>query len=87
MPQLDADPVPQDARGRHVVRLVVDEMLKVCSGPIDEAKKVSDIPKEPYNLPAAFEWSNIDVNDSEQIQEVYTLLNENYVEDDEAMFR
>ncbi|KAF4741453.1 glycylpeptide N-tetradecanoyltransferase, partial [Perkinsus olseni] len=70
VPQLDADPVPEDARG-----------------PIDEPKKVSDIPKDPYNLPAAFEWSNIDVNDPEQIQEVYTLLNENYVEDDEAMFR
>lgn len=56
-------------------------------GPIDELKKVSDIPKEPYNLPPAFEWANIDVNDPEQIQEVYTLLNENYVEDDEAMFR
>jgi len=32
-------------------------------------------------------WSEFDVDAADQMQEVYTLLNENYVEDDDNMFR
>eukprot|EP00929_Paragymnodinium_shiwhaense_P051727 TRINITY_DN2598_c0_g1_i1.p1 TRINITY_DN2598_c0_g1~~TRINITY_DN2598_c0_g1_i1.p1 ORF type:complete len:475 (+),score=176.62 TRINITY_DN2598_c0_g1_i1:110-1534(+) len=42
---------------------------------------------EPYPLPDAFEWCSCDVNNDEEAKEVYTLLNENYVEDDDSMFR
>uniref|UniRef100_A0A0K0G132 Glycylpeptide N-tetradecanoyltransferase n=1 Tax=Strongyloides venezuelensis TaxID=75913 RepID=A0A0K0G132_STRVS len=42
---------------------------------------------EPYSLPKGFEWSDIDINSDEELNEVYTLLNENYVEDDDCMFR
>lgn len=59
------------------------------------------IRKEPYNLPAGFEWMDVDVDDDVQVckmqgiattkclqlKDVYTLLNENYVEDDDNMFR
>jgi glycylpeptide N-tetradecanoyltransferase len=38
-------------------------------------------------MPAGFEWCDIDVNDPVQIEEMYWLLNENYVEDDEGTFR
>jgi glycylpeptide N-tetradecanoyltransferase len=38
-------------------------------------------------MPAGFEWCTLDVLDPVQIQEMYTLLNENYVEDDDNMFR
>ncbi len=38
-------------------------------------------------MPAGFEWCSIDVQNSEQLNEMYKLLNENYVEDDECMFR
>ncbi len=38
-------------------------------------------------MPAGFEWCEIDVKDSTQIDELYNLLNENYVEDDDNMFR
>lgn len=38
-------------------------------------------------MPAGFEWCLIDVHDSAQIQEMYTLLTENYVEDDDCQFR
>lgn len=32
-------------------------------------------------------WSDIDLNSASELLELYTLLNENYVEDDESMFR
>jgi hypothetical protein len=38
-------------------------------------------------MPAGFEWVTIDVMDPAQIAVVYKLLNENYVEDDDNMFR
>jgi glycylpeptide N-tetradecanoyltransferase len=55
--------------------------------PIDAEVDVSKVRQEPYNMPAGFEWCSIDVNDSVQVEELYNLLNQNYVEDDEAMFR
>ncbi|CAI2349559.1 unnamed protein product [Caenorhabditis sp. 36 PRJEB53466] len=42
---------------------------------------------EPFSLPAGFRWSNVDLNDAEQLDELYNLLTKNYVEDDDAMFR
>ncbi|CEF67414.1 Glycylpeptide N-tetradecanoyltransferase 2 [Strongyloides ratti] len=42
---------------------------------------------EPFSLPKGFEWSDIDIHNDEELNEVYTLLNENYVEDDDCMFR
>jgi glycylpeptide N-tetradecanoyltransferase len=38
-------------------------------------------------LPAGFEWSLIDIKNDAQCKEVHFLLDENYVEDDDAMFR
>lgn len=38
-------------------------------------------------MPKGFEWVAVDVTNDEQLQEVYTLLTENYVEDDDNMFR
>ncbi|KAI6188480.1 Glycylpeptide N-tetradecanoyltransferase [Aphelenchoides besseyi] len=51
--------------------------------PID----VSRIRKEPYTLPAQFKWSDIDLNNDAELTELYKLLSDNYVEDDESMFR
>jgi glycylpeptide N-tetradecanoyltransferase len=56
-------------------------------GPIDPPKTPADVRQEPGALPAGFEWSLINVKDDVQCAEVYTLLSENYVEDDDAMFR
>ncbi|CAN8076906.1 unnamed protein product, partial [Agarophyton chilense] len=55
-------------------------------GPI-ETRQVADIPKQPYALLDSFEWCDIDVTDDAQLEDVYRLLNENYVEDGAAMFR
>jgi glycylpeptide N-tetradecanoyltransferase len=38
-------------------------------------------------LPEGFVWSTVDITDQKQRKETYTLLNENYVEDDECTFR
>lgn len=55
-------------------------------GPI-ETKKVEDISTTPYPLPKGFEWSIVDLTDKAQLDEVYDLLTNNYVEDDDCSFR
>lgn len=48
---------------------------------------MSKVRKEPYTLPEPYGWSDVDLNADDQLEELYTLLTENYVEDDENMFR
>ncbi|KAJ3209136.1 Glycylpeptide N-tetradecanoyltransferase 2 [Dinochytrium kinnereticum] len=59
----------------------------VEDGVIEDDKTADEIQKEPYELKGGFEWSTLDINDEAQIKEVYELLTQNYVEDDDAMFR
>lgn len=59
---------------------------KVQEGPL-RVQKLEDVPKDPSAMIAGFEWVTMDLNDDEQMKEVYELLNGHYVEDDEAMFR
>jgi len=42
---------------------------------------------EPYSLPGGFEWDALNLDDPLVLKELYILLNENYVEDDDSMFR
>ncbi|KAL7675777.1 hypothetical protein ACOME3_002041 [Neoechinorhynchus agilis] len=70
-------PVVQD-NARNSVRNV--------NGPIKEMT-IEEIRKEPYNLVDGFEWDDLDLNNEDNLSELYTLLNENYVEDDDNMFR
>ena len=42
---------------------------------------------EPYSLPADFQWDTLNLDDPLVLAELYSLLSENYVEDDDAMFR
>lgn len=48
---------------------------------------VSKVSRDPAPLVAGFEWSEIDLEDAPQLDEVQDLLCNHYVEDDEAMFR
>lgn len=57
------------------------------SGPIDEHKTPESVRPEPYPLPDAFEWCTCNVDDDKEAHEIYQLLSENYVEDDDSMFR
>ncbi|XP_073991019.1 N-myristoyl transferase [Rhodnius prolixus] len=57
------------------------------SGPIESDKKREEIRQEPYSLPDGFSWDTLVLDDPLVLKELYTLLTENYVEDDDAMFR
>ncbi|CCH60298.1 hypothetical protein TBLA_0C05020 [Henningerozyma blattae CBS 6284] len=58
-----------------------------AEGAIDKIKTPADIPDEPLPMVADFEWSTIDVDDAKDLEDVFVLLNENYVEDRDAEFR
>lgn len=64
----------------------MDEKITV-SGPIEPDKSISEIRQEPYSLPSGFMWDTLVLDDPLVLKELYTLLTENYVEDDDAMFR
>ncbi|KAF2539605.1 hypothetical protein F2Q68_00021909 [Brassica cretica] len=56
-------------------------------GPIEPATPLSEVKQEPYNLPSVYEWTTCDMASDDICSEVYNLLKNNYVEDDENMFR
>ncbi|KMZ72162.1 Glycylpeptide N-tetradecanoyltransferase 1 [Zostera marina] len=56
-------------------------------GPIEDPTPLSEVKPEPYNLPGSYEWTTCDIDDDSSMTEVYNLLTNNYVEDDENMFR
>jgi len=55
--------------------------------PIEANKPVSEIKPEPFSLPDGFVWVDVDLSSETELMELYTLLAENYVEDDDNMFR
>ncbi|CAG8683138.1 1510_t:CDS:2 [Ambispora leptoticha] len=63
-----------------------DEVVEK-EGPIEPNTPHDQIRKEPYILPKEFEWSTMELNNPEELNELYNLLTNNYVEDDDAMFR
>ncbi|KAI4329121.1 hypothetical protein L6164_021421 [Bauhinia variegata] len=56
-------------------------------GPIEPPTPSSELKQEPYNLPNHYEWITCDISCEEMCDEVFNLLANNYVEDDENMFR
>lgn len=56
-------------------------------GPIEPPTPLSEVKQEPYNLPNLYEWVTCDIHDELMCDEIYNLLANNYVEDDENMFR
>ncbi|KAI8529692.1 hypothetical protein RHMOL_Rhmol12G0244500 [Rhododendron molle] len=56
-------------------------------GPIEPPTPLLEVKQEPYNLPNLYEWITCDMNSEDMCSEVYNLLTNNYVEDDENMFR
>lgn len=59
----------------------------VTNEPIEPPKSIDEIRSEPYTLPDGFQWDTLNLNEPLVLKELYTLLNENYVEDDDCMFR
>ncbi|KAK4719139.1 hypothetical protein R3W88_017477 [Solanum pinnatisectum] len=56
-------------------------------GPIEPPTPLTEVKQEPYNLPSPYEWTTCDLGSEDMCSEVYLLLTNNYVEDDENMFR
>ncbi|XP_058075164.1 glycylpeptide N-tetradecanoyltransferase 1 [Magnolia sinica] len=56
-------------------------------GPIESPTPLSEVKQEPYNLPSPYEWVTCDIDLADTCTEIYNLLTNNYVEDDENMFR
>lgn len=50
-------------------------------GPI-EAGDIEKVKKEPYGLPEGFEWSEINIDDDKEINDLCNFLNNNYLEDE-----
>lgn len=67
----------------------IDEKLPAngLNEPIEPNKDVDEIRDQPYTLPSDFMWDTLDINNAAVLKELYQLLNENYVEDDDNMFR
>ncbi|KAL9061309.1 MAG: hypothetical protein Q9162_000183 [Coniocarpon cinnabarinum] len=63
-----------------------DEKEEFQEGPIS-GPDPSKVPKQPYPLISGFEWVTMNLEDDQEVSDVYDLLFHNYVEDDEAMFR
>lgn len=63
-----------------------DKKGAVEEGPI-RVIDMARVRKEPDPLPAAYEWVTMDLTSKEEMQEVYSLLSNHYVEDDDARFR
>merc|ERR1719410_1309383 len=59
---------------------------KVESGPLEE-NKLEDVRKVPLNLPPGYEWYEFDLTDEKDAKDIYELLRDHYVEDDENLFR
>jgi len=52
-----------------------------------EVKALADVRDTEFPLPQGYNWANLNLNDDAEAEELYNLLTQNYVEDDDAMFR
>jgi len=65
----------------------IDEQIAEGNEAIEANRPHDDLRHEPYTLPAGFQWDTLNLEEPLVLKELYTLLNENYVEDDDNMFR
>lgn len=63
-----------------------DDQESLAEGPI-KIINPEEVSKEPPQLIEGFEWVTLDVTDDNEVAELYDLLSNHYVEDDNAMFR
>lgn len=72
----DTQPVPH----------IIAHEKEVSHGEI-EKKELKDVRTTPYPLPAEMDWATIDLANDKELNEVYELLKDNYVEDSAKNFR
>ncbi|KAH0785518.1 glycylpeptide N-tetradecanoyltransferase 1-like [Histomonas meleagridis] len=66
---------------------VLRENEEGFDGYIDTSIPVTAPPDHPASLPSGYTWCTIDINDDQQLQEVYKFLSLNYVEASDHRFR
>jgi len=55
-------------------------------GPV-KIQRIEDVSKEPVQLPEGIEWCTVDPLKGDELDELWELLNRQYVEDEDSMFR
>nr|ASF90212.1 hypothetical protein SPAR04175 [Bartheletia paradoxa] len=73
--------------GTQPVPKLSEEIEADQEGPIEPCVPRSEVQQDPYPLPKDFEWCTLDLTKVNETQEVYELLTNHYVEDDDASFR
>ena len=59
---------------------------KIDFGPLNDDKNLENIPKEPYTLPEGFEWKEVDLSQSSDVDKLFEFLKSNYIGDDSHLF-
>lgn len=59
---------------------------KVDFGPINNDKNLESIPKESYTLPEGFEWKEVDLSQSNEVDKLFEFLKSNYIGDESHLF-
>jgi len=59
---------------------------EVDFGPINKDKNIENIQKEPYDLPDGFEWKDVDLSVTNEIDKLYEFLKSNYIGDESNLF-
>jgi glycylpeptide N-tetradecanoyltransferase len=72
-------PVPQ------IGAKLIEEDSEV--GPIDNTNDLEKERKIPYKLPNNHTWFDVNIKNKDDLNELYEFLKENYVEDEDNMFR
>jgi len=62
------------------------EDTQIEEGPL-KIQRIEDISAAPTELPTGIEWCTLDPTNDEEMNDLWELLNGQYVEDDDAMFR
>ena len=83
----DTQPMPHERAGKLTKKEQQEQVEVIESAAIQPNKTREEIRQDPYNMPKGFEWCVVDILDEVKRMEVYKLLNENYVEDNDCMFR
>ncbi|SOS80968.1 peptide N-myristoyltransferase [Plasmodium sp. gorilla clade G1] len=64
-----------------------DEFDENVNEPFISDNKVEDVRKEEYKLPSGYAWCVCDITKENDRSDIYNLLTDNYVEDDDNVFR
>jgi glycylpeptide N-tetradecanoyltransferase len=64
----------------------VKENTQIAEGPL-KSQRIKDVSTEPTELPAGIEWCTLDPTNGDEMNDLWELLNGQYVEDDDSVFR